>query len=200
MSRTDIDLKKCPAFQSLSSQHQKFVLEYLKDFNATQAAIRAKYSKNSANEQAARLLAKDSIQKAVEEVKAQITKGDVADVQEVAEFLTLVMRGNIKKVASWREDGLSFSVSYSDNLNNDTARLIKKVKVTEKTSQKGDWTECKTEVELHDPVRAAELLGKYHGMFVDKVEVGKPGEFENRLEAAKKRSLEAVIARRNAKG
>ncbi len=42
----------------LTDQQRLFVAEYLKDNNATQAAIRAGYSKKTANEQGARLLAK----------------------------------------------------------------------------------------------------------------------------------------------
>lgn len=164
-----IDLKTCLAFQTLSSQKKKFVLEYLKDFNATKAAIRAKYSKKTAYSIGQRLLKNVEIQKALGEVSGQIMQGDIASVQEIAEFLTRIKRGNINKVATWTKDGLFFTAS-SDEMDDETAALIKKVKVTEKTSQKGDWTECKTEVELHDPVHAAELLGRYHGMFKDKVE------------------------------
>lgn len=165
----NVDLKLCPTFQTLSSQHQKFVLAYLKEFNGAKAAVAAKFSKKTAHVQASRLLSNANIQKAVEEVKAQISKGDIADIQEVATFLTRVMRGNIKDVVSWNQDGLVFTAG-SEEMDNEKSRLIKKVKVTEKTSQKGDWTECKTEVELHDPVKAAELLGRYHGMFQDKIE------------------------------
>jgi len=171
MAKADknIDLKVCPAFQSLESRHQKFVLEYLKNFNATKAAEKAQYSKKTARFQASQLLTNTNIQKAIDEIKAQISKVDIADIQEVAQFLTRVMRGNIKDVVTWNQDGLVFTAG-SEEMDTNVSRLIKKIKVTEKTSQKGDWTECKTEVELHDPVKAAELLGRYRGMFKDKVE------------------------------
>lgn len=42
-------------------QHEQFANEYLIDFNGTQAAIRAGYSPNSANEQACAMLAKPHI-------------------------------------------------------------------------------------------------------------------------------------------
>ena len=51
----------------LIKRHRLFVEEYLIDLNATQAAIRAGYSKKTANEQGARLLANVSIQKYIEE-------------------------------------------------------------------------------------------------------------------------------------
>jgi phage terminase small subunit len=52
---------------ALNHKRQRFVEEYLVDLNATQAAVRAGYSPKTANEQAARLLAFDSVKKAVQE-------------------------------------------------------------------------------------------------------------------------------------
>lgn len=46
---------------NISFKQKRFVQEYLKDANGTQAAIRAGYSEKTANEQAARLLAKASV-------------------------------------------------------------------------------------------------------------------------------------------
>ena len=57
------------ATTSLTPKQQRFVEEYLVDLNGTQAAIRAGYSKNTANEQASQLLAKLNIQTAVVELK-----------------------------------------------------------------------------------------------------------------------------------
>lgn len=50
-----------------TKRQQRFIEEYLKDLNGTQAAIRAGYSKRTANEQASRLLAKANIRNRVEE-------------------------------------------------------------------------------------------------------------------------------------
>lgn len=78
--------------QPLSAKQLAFVREYIKDANATQAAIRAGYSKNSANPQAARLLAKASIQSAIREAqkkantKAQLTRERALEIlMEIAE-------------------------------------------------------------------------------------------------------------------
>ncbi|WP_318372819.1 terminase small subunit [Enterobacter sp.] len=59
----------------LTAQQRLFVAEYLKDSNATQAAIRAGYSKKTANEQGARLLAKVSVAQAIaQQQKASIER------------------------------------------------------------------------------------------------------------------------------
>ena len=51
--------------QKLTPKQLRFVKEYMIDLNGTQAAIRAGYSAKTANEQAAQLLAKLSIQAAI---------------------------------------------------------------------------------------------------------------------------------------
>ncbi len=56
---------------ALTAKQQRFVAEYLKDLNGTQAAIRAGYSPKTANEQAARLLANVSVRSSVDEAIAQ---------------------------------------------------------------------------------------------------------------------------------
>lgn len=51
----------------LSPKERRFVAEFLKDQNGTKAAIRAGYSKKTANEQAAQLRARPQIQQAIDE-------------------------------------------------------------------------------------------------------------------------------------
>jgi phage terminase small subunit len=59
------------ASAGLTPKQAAFVCEYLIDLNGTQAAIRAGYSAKTANEQAARLLAKVNIAQAVAEAQAE---------------------------------------------------------------------------------------------------------------------------------
>lgn len=58
----------------ITPKQQRFVAEYLKDLNGTQAAIRAGYSAKTANEQAARLLANVSVQAAIEKAQTKRTE------------------------------------------------------------------------------------------------------------------------------
>lgn len=55
---------------SLTAKQEMFCQEYLKDLNATQAAIRAGYSEKAAKEQGSRLLTKANIQERVSELKS----------------------------------------------------------------------------------------------------------------------------------
>lgn len=58
----------------LSDKQRNFVNEYCKDFNGTQAATRAGYSQNTAQEQASRLLSNVMIQAAIEERKEELAE------------------------------------------------------------------------------------------------------------------------------
>ena len=69
----------------LSHKQQRFVQEYMLDCNGTQAAIRAGYSPKTANPQAARMLAKVSVQSAIaEEMARKANEIDVTVAEIVA--------------------------------------------------------------------------------------------------------------------
>ena len=55
--------------KSLTPKQEKFCLEYVKDLNGTQAAIRAGYSEKTAQEQSSRLLSNVIIQERVGQLK-----------------------------------------------------------------------------------------------------------------------------------
>ena len=75
------------------ARRARFVEEYLKDCNATQAAIRAGYSPKSANPQGARLLANASIQKAIAEAQAARAERVRVTVDEVVSELRRIAFG-----------------------------------------------------------------------------------------------------------
>lgn len=57
--------------KKLTPKQEQFCQEYIIDLNATQAAIRAGYSKKSANMQSARLLANDKVRTRTAELKSK---------------------------------------------------------------------------------------------------------------------------------
>lgn len=69
--------------QRLTPKQQRFVDEYLVDCNATQAAIRAGYSKATANEQAGRLLVNVSVQAAISLARQEQQKRTQIDADRV---------------------------------------------------------------------------------------------------------------------
>lgn len=78
---------------NLTPKQQRFCDEYLIDLNATQAAIRAGYSKKRASEQAYQLLQKTTVQAFIKQRMDEKEKELIADQDEVLKYLTAVLRG-----------------------------------------------------------------------------------------------------------
>ncbi len=106
----------------LTPKQARFVEDYLIDLNATQAATRAGYSKKTANEQGAQLLAKLSIRQAVAEAQAIRSKRTAITQDEVIQGLkkeaTLEGEGSSHsaRVSAWAHLGKHLGM-FTDNLN-----------------------------------------------------------------------------------
>lgn len=81
----------------LTDKQKRFIDEYLIDCNGTQAAIRAGYSPKTANEQSVKLLSMRHIREAIDNRLEEISSQKIADAQETLEYLTSVMRGEMKE-------------------------------------------------------------------------------------------------------
>lgn len=77
----------------LTKKQRRFADEYLVDCNGTKAAIRAGYSRKTANEQAAKLMKNKKIKAYISEKLEELSSERIAKAQEVMEYLTSVMRG-----------------------------------------------------------------------------------------------------------
>lgn len=84
--------------QELTDRQARFCEEYLIDLNATQAAIRAGYSKKTAREQAAQNLSKLNIQEKIAELKAERAKRTEMTQDSVIQELAAVARTEVKGV------------------------------------------------------------------------------------------------------
>ena len=81
------------ATKKLSKKEEKFVIEYVRTGNATQSAINAGYSERSARQTACRMLTKDYILEAIDELVKQMNSEKIADAEEVMMLLTEIARG-----------------------------------------------------------------------------------------------------------
>ena len=127
----------------LTDKQKRFCEEYIVDCNATQAAIRAGYSKLSARQMGTENLSKPSIREYIDELQTKVKQtapDKIADASEIEQYLTSVMRGEQQEqTLKWIGEG---------------AQTITNIDVSAK-----------------DRLKAAELLGKRYGLFTDKVEV-----------------------------
>lgn len=147
----------------MTKKQKRFVEEYLIDLNATQAAIRAGYSPDTAGSIGNENLKKPEICACVEKAMAERSKrtGVCANrvVQELAKIAFLNLRDVIDpKTAAVREDA-------SDE---DTAAL-QSIKVKKSYSETGESIE--REAKAADKLKALELLGRHLGMWNDKLDV-----------------------------
>ena len=77
----------------MNARQKRFCDEYLIDCNATQAAIRAGYSKKTAKQVGQRLLTYVDLKCYIERELERLHNERTANAEEVLEYLTAVMRG-----------------------------------------------------------------------------------------------------------
>ena len=84
------------AKKNLTQRQIRFVQDFMKSNNVTQAAIRSGYSKKTASVQGSRLLTNVKVAEYVDAINERLESDKIADIQEVMEYLTSVMRGDTK--------------------------------------------------------------------------------------------------------
>lgn len=131
----------------MTKKQERFIDEYLIDINATQAAIRAGYSKKTAKYIGFELLQKDEIRDAIRDRLDEIKTNKIAEVGEIMEYLTAVMRGQATSKAQ-------FVVAVGEGK--------QEIREVDKTPDE------------KERLRAAELLGKRYAMFTDRFEIPEP--------------------------
>lgn len=72
-----------------------FAEEWLKTMNATQSAIKAGYSERTAYSAGNRLLKKVEVKQYIDERLTEMQESSIADTNEVIQFLSSTMRGDI---------------------------------------------------------------------------------------------------------
>lgn len=127
----------------MTAKMQRFCDEYLIDLNATQAAIRAGYSKRTAYSIGVENLKKPEIKAYIDQRMAEKEAALIANQDEVLKYLTRVLRGESQAeivVVEGTGDGSS------------EARTMQKAP------------------DEKERLKAAELLGKRYGLYTEKVE------------------------------
>lgn len=143
---------------ALTPKQEAFVNEYLIDFNATQAAIRAGYSARTARSQGHRLLTNVDI---IEEVKLRVAdKAMTAD--EVLLRLADIARGDMSDFLELKDGVSTPYLNFRQAKERGKLHLIKKFKYS---------SEGYPEIELYSGYDALVQLGRAHKLFVERQEV-----------------------------
>lgn len=134
--------------------------------NATEAAKRAGYSEHTAYSIGWENLRKPEIKEVIE----QRFKDSLLSPDEVLARLSEHARGDIGDI--W--DEASGQIDWEKAREKGKTALIKRIKhktiiTTDKDGEGTTITE--DELELHDPQKALQLIGKHHKLFVDRQEI-----------------------------
>lgn len=148
--------------EKLTPKQEHFCEEYLIDLNATQAAIRAGYSKKTANRIASELLSKLDIQEKIAELKAERSKRTEITQDRVVKELAAMAFAKATDYAQIADVGGKVAIMLTPTAQLTTAQQAGIVGIKQ--------TQAGIEVKL-DKTKALELLGRHLGMFKDKIEV-----------------------------
>ena len=144
----------------MTKKQKRFIEEYLIDLNATQAAIRAGYSPDTAKSIGSENLTKPDIQARIAKAMAERSRRTGVNADRVVMELAKIAFVNASDVIDAETATLR-----PDAAPEDTA-AIQSVKV--KTFGEDG---LEREIKMADKLKALELLGKHLGMFKDKVEL-----------------------------
>lgn len=147
----------------LTAKQRRFIDEYLIDLNATQAAIRAGYSPDTAYSIGSENLKKPEIRARIDKAIAERSKRTGINAERVVIELARIGLINPGKLINFDE-----ATVRADAAEDDLA-AVQSVKVKIIPTEEGNIVE--REVRLYDKNRALELLGKHLGMFKDKVDL-----------------------------
>lgn len=129
---------------SLTEKQKRFADYYIETGNMTEAAIKAGYSKKTARVIGQENLLKPAIKNYIDERLKELEEKRVASATEVMQLLTSAMRGEL-------DEEVVVVESIGDYCSE--ARVVKK------------------KIGLKDRIKAAELIGKRHRLFTDKIQV-----------------------------
>ena len=88
--------KEKEAKKHLNQRQIRFVQNYMKTNNITHSAIDAGYSPKTAHVQGCKLLKNTKVSEYINAINERIESDKIADIEEVMQYLTSVMRGEKK--------------------------------------------------------------------------------------------------------
>jgi phage terminase small subunit len=151
----------------MTAQQELFCLEYVKDLNGTQAAIRAGYSPKTAQEQASRLLSKAIISERLQALLDARFKRVQLDGDTILRELLRLATSDLRKLFD-DKGGLLPPHQWPD----DAAVAVSSVEVEELFDGYGEERHqigFTKKVKFWDKPKSLELLGKHLKLFIEQV-------------------------------
>jgi phage terminase small subunit len=178
----------------LEPRQRRFVQEYLKDLNATQAYIRAGYRKKTARTCAAQLLAKPNIQKAIQAALKKREKRTEITQDRVLRELAIVGFSDLKNYIEINNDTGAIRAKGFGEMPEGASRALESIRedrmVREDAEGKDSIINEKVTFKMHSKLNALELIGKHLGMFSEKGELKLTGEVLIKVVSALPRAKE----------
>jgi phage terminase small subunit len=155
----------------LTDKQERFCREYLKDLNATKAALRAGFSPKNADNICARLLKRPAVAAYIEKLKAARSKRTDIKADDVLRELSYVAFSDVRRL--FDENG---AISDPRKWPKSLARAVCSIEVEELYEHDGTRRiniGQKKKVKFWPKVPALEMLAKHLGMFRNEVSLGK---------------------------
>ncbi len=159
--------------KKLNHKEKLFCEEFLKDLNGTKSAIRAGYSKKTADVKASQLLRLVKIQNYIAKLQEKRSKRTEITQDNVLKELARLAFSNVQDLY---EKGGEYFINITD-LDENTARAIKSIKTkkvynAEESTRENKVFDDVTEIGMIDKVRPLELLMDHLGMKKNNSAVG----------------------------
>ena len=149
----------------LTPRQARFVEEYLVDLNATKAAERAGYSKKTANEQGARLLANVSVAAAVFAGKAARSERTKITADTVLEELMLILKSDVLHYSQSDSGGLDLVDGAPEGAQRAVSSMKRKIRIDQDGNE-----HVETEIKLWDKPSTLRMAMQHLGILVEKHE------------------------------
>lgn len=144
----------------ISPKRERFCLEYVKDYNATQAAIRAGYAPKSATSQGSDLLTFPEVQERLEELQDYMRQQCFMTVEDIRTELEKIASANPDDFFEWSNGG----VSLKDSSEISRYKKAAVASIRQTVTQHGGTIELK----FHSKTEALRMLGEMQGAFAGK--------------------------------
>lgn len=146
---------------ALTKKQKLFVEEYLIDLNATQAAIRAGYSPDTAKEIGCENLTKPNIRNEIEKRMAERSRRTGINQDRILIELAKIALVNPADVVNFE------GATVKEDATDEDLAAVASVKVKRFPTKNGEGIE--REIKFHDKNKALDALGRHLGMFKDNV-------------------------------